>query len=54
MRTSDESRVITLSRLEKIEEIEEAEQKISEENANAEEKTTAAEIMNTDENEESF
>ena len=58
MRTSDESRVITLSRLEKIEELEEAEKKIDEENKNAEivekEKTPQNENDEIDSEEESF
>ncbi len=43
MRTSEENRVITLSRLDKIEEIEEAEEAVNEENRNAEAEKTLKE-----------
>ena len=49
MRISDDSKVITLSRLEKIEEIEEAEEKINEENKNYE--TTHKDTAHLDEEE---
>jgi predicted DNA binding protein len=55
MRTSEDNRIITLSRLDKIEEIENAEEKINEENAQIEAtnnaQLTERELL-SDENEE--
>ena len=54
MRTSDDSRVITLSRLDKIEEIEEAEETINEENKNISSESTSLPEKQVLEEEESF
>ena len=53
MRTSDESRVITLTRLEKIEDIEESSKKINEENKIADEKKETVELNFKNDDEES-